>query len=76
MVIATDMTAWALADAAIGLFLEYRDAHGRDEEAARSEAASEVQQGVDAEIELRGAGELGPAKACICCPGEGVVIAS
>lgn len=58
--IATDMTAEKLADEAIGLFLEYRDVHGYDEDQARLMAASEVQQGVDAEVELRAAGEIAP----------------
>jgi hypothetical protein len=38
-------TPWELADGAIGLFLEYRDAHGQDEEDARRSAALEVAQG-------------------------------
>jgi hypothetical protein len=58
MAIQTSMTAAELADAAIGMFLEYRDVHDLDELAARSAAASEIQQGVDAEIELRAAGEI------------------
>lgn len=52
------MTPYQLAHEAIGLFIEYRDVHGKSEEEARGLAASEVQQGVDAEIELRAAGEL------------------
>ena len=52
----TTMTARQLADEAIGMFLEYRDVHGRTE--ARAEAAAEVAQGVDAEAELRAAGEI------------------
>lgn len=60
MTIYTDMTAHRLADETIGMFLEYRDVHGRTEEQARAEAALEVAQGVDAEAELRAAGELGP----------------
>lgn len=58
--IATDMTAAKLADEAIGLFLEYRDVHGYDKAQARLMATGEVQQGVDAEVELRVAGELPP----------------
>ena len=53
MSIETAMSAYQLADEAIGLFLEYRDVHGWDESVARQKAASEVQQGVDAEVELR-----------------------
>lgn len=52
---ATDMTAYKLADEAIGLFLEYRDIHGYGEQEARAAAATETQQGVDAEVELRAA---------------------
>jgi hypothetical protein len=58
MAIQTKMTAAELADAAIGLFLEYRDQHGYSEGEARAATAAEVQQGVDAEIELRAAGEI------------------
>jgi hypothetical protein len=58
MTIQTKMTVYDLADAAIGMFLEYRDVHGRTEDQARLEAASEIQQGVDAEQELRAAGEI------------------
>jgi hypothetical protein len=57
-VIDTSMTTYDLADAAIGMFLEYRDVHGYPEEEARMRAASEIEQGVDAEIELRAAGEI------------------
>jgi hypothetical protein len=60
MAIQTSMTAYQLADAAIDMFLEYRDRHGYSERDARHAAASEVDQGVDAEIELRQAGELPP----------------
>lgn len=56
--IETTMTAGQLADEAIGLFLEYRDVHGYSEANARTAAAFEVQQGVDAEVELRAAGEI------------------
>jgi hypothetical protein len=35
-----------LADQAIGLFLEYRDSHGHDEESARAAAAREVAEGI------------------------------
>jgi GNAT superfamily N-acetyltransferase len=38
----------ALADDAIGLLLEYRDQHGRDEEQARLEAVAEVVEGEEA----------------------------
>jgi hypothetical protein len=58
MSIETSQTAYQLADAAIGLFLEYRDVHGYDEESARLAAAIDTQQGVDAEVELRAAGEI------------------
>jgi hypothetical protein len=34
-----------VADEAIGLFLEFRDTHGRDEDAARIEAVGEVREG-------------------------------
>ncbi len=50
--IETSMSAYQLADEAIGIFLEYRDVHGWGETEARQKAASEVQQGVNAEIEL------------------------
>jgi hypothetical protein len=56
--IRTNMSAYQLASDAIGLFLEYRDVHGYDEDMARGYAATEVQQGVDAEVELRAAGEI------------------
>jgi hypothetical protein len=56
--IQTTMSARQLADEAIGLFLEYRDKHGYTEEHARVAAAAEIAQGVDAEIELRAAGEI------------------
>jgi hypothetical protein len=58
MAIQTSMTAYQLADAAIDMFLEYRDVHGYSERDARHAASSEVDQGVDAEIELRALGEL------------------
>ena len=67
MAIHTKMSAAELADAAIGLFLEYRDVHGYSEDDAQTAAASEVAQGVAAEVELRAAGQL-PALTCICCP--------
>jgi hypothetical protein len=63
MAIETKMTASELADAAVGMFLEYRDVHGRSEDQARLEAASEIRQGVDAEQELRAAGEIPPLPA-------------
>jgi len=56
--IETDMTAYRLADDAIGMFLEYRDVHGRTEGEARLLAAIEVSQGIAAEAELRAAGEI------------------
>jgi hypothetical protein len=34
-----------IAEDAIGLFLEFRDQHGRDEDAARIEAVGEVREG-------------------------------
>jgi hypothetical protein len=60
MAIETKMTAYQLADAAIEMFLEYRDVHGYPEDRARRMAAREIQQGIDAEIDLRAAGELPP----------------
>jgi hypothetical protein len=56
--IQTDMTAWQLADDAIGLFLEYRDKHGYNERVARAAAAEEIRLGIEAEAELRAAGEI------------------
>jgi curli biogenesis system outer membrane secretion channel CsgG len=47
---------WDIADQAIGLFLEYRDQHGHDEQSARAAAALEVSQGVqvtDADLGAR-----------------------
>jgi hypothetical protein len=58
MTIETTMTAYQLADDAIGLFLEYRDVHGYTEQDARLAAATEVAQGIDAEVELRANGEI------------------
>jgi hypothetical protein len=66
MAIQTKMTAYQLADEAIGLFLEYRDQHGYSEAQARLMAtaeivqgiAAEIEQGVAAEIEQRVAGEI------------------
>jgi hypothetical protein len=58
MSIQTTMSAYQLADEAIGLFLEYRDVHGCSEESARAAAALEVAQGIDAEVELRAVGEI------------------
>jgi hypothetical protein len=58
MAIQTDMTAYRLADDAIGLFLEYRDVHGYSEQDARAAAATDTEKGVEAEIELRAAGEI------------------
>jgi hypothetical protein len=40
-----------IADDAIGLFLEYRDQHGRNEEAARIEAVQEVRDGLSPEAQ-------------------------
>lgn len=54
----TTMTPEQLADDAIGLFLEFRDVHGQNEEQARASAVLEVRQGVQAEAELRAAGEI------------------
>ena len=58
MTIQTTLSPYRLADEAIGLFLEYRDVHGYDEESARLAAATDTAQGVDAEVELRAAGEI------------------
>jgi hypothetical protein len=60
MSIKTDMSAYQLANDAIGLFLKYRNVHGYDEDKARGYAATEIQQGVDAEAELRANGERPP----------------
>jgi hypothetical protein len=46
-----------IADAAIGMFLEYRDAHGRDEDAARVEAVQEVIEGEEARIDFQAGSE-------------------
>lgn len=50
----TKMTASAgqLAEAAIGLFLEYRDLHGYDDEAAAAKAVLEIHEGTQATREL------------------------
>lgn len=50
----TKMTASAgnLAEAAIGLFLEYRDLHGYDDEAAAAKAVLEIHGGTQATREL------------------------
>jgi hypothetical protein len=58
MSINTKMSAFELADQAIGLFLEYRDVHGYTEQEARVEAVHEIVQGIDAEAELRELGEI------------------
>jgi hypothetical protein len=58
MAIETTMSVRQLADDAIGLFLEYRDKHGYSEQEARVEAVHEMVQGIDAEQELRAAGEI------------------
>jgi hypothetical protein len=58
MTIPTDMSAYRLADEAIGLFLEYRDVHGYDEREARLAAATETAAGIAAEVELRALGEI------------------
>jgi hypothetical protein len=58
MAIETTLSAYRLADEAIGLFLEYRDVHGYSEQEARAAAATDTQQGIDAEVELRAAGEI------------------
>ena len=42
---------FTIADQAIGLFLEYRDMHGHDEESARLEAVHEVNDGLAADLE-------------------------
>jgi hypothetical protein len=54
----TTMSAYQLADEAIGLFLEYRDVHGYSEEQARLAAVAEVNDGIAAEQELRQLGEI------------------
>jgi hypothetical protein len=58
--IETNMTVYQLADEAIGMFLEYRDVHGYTEQAARSAAVAEINDGIAAEQELRQMGELPP----------------
>ena len=58
MPIETTMTAYQLANDAIGLFLEYRDKHGYTEEQARGAAATDTSDGIRAETELRAAGEI------------------
>jgi hypothetical protein len=60
MPIQTDMSAYRLAEATVELFLEYRDVHGYPEPEALAAAATGMQQGIDAEVELRAAGELPP----------------
>lgn len=45
-------TAADLAGDAIGLFLEYRDSHGYDEDAARVAAIREVTEGEQARLDL------------------------
>ena len=47
-----------LLNAAIELFIEYRDQHGHDEVEARPLAVSEVLEGLDAESELVDYGDL------------------
>ncbi len=56
--ILTDSEIWALAvhflglrkmlDEAIGLYLEFKDQHGYDEEEARAAAVNEILEGIDA----------------------------
>lgn len=45
--------AASIADQAIGLFLEFRDQHGHQEDAARAAAVAEIREGmsVDDDIE-------------------------
>jgi hypothetical protein len=50
------MDAETIANDAIGLFLEYRDKHGFDEETARAKAVCEVLDGLNAEREQCGDG--------------------
>ncbi len=42
----------------IGMFIEYRDVHGKSEDSARFAAVSEMFEGTDAEIELAERGEV------------------
>jgi predicted transcriptional regulator YheO len=58
MTIETDMSVTRFANDAIGMFLEYRDVHGQDEEQARASAVEEMRQGIEAEKELRTYGEI------------------
>jgi hypothetical protein len=60
MSIQTSMSVGDLAEAAIDMFLEYRDVHGKDEDAARLAAIREIEEGVEAEQYLRSIGELPP----------------
>lgn len=59
-----------LCDQAIGLFLEYRDQHGEDEDDARTSALAEVLEGLNAEPAIA---EMEAAKrVCPRCEGDGV----
>lgn len=42
---------WRIADEAIGLFIEYRDQHGFDEDAARRQAVADVTEGACADVD-------------------------
>lgn len=46
-----------LLHGSIQMFLEYRDVHGKDEEAARWAAVAEEMEGLDADRELVAMGE-------------------
>jgi hypothetical protein len=61
-----------IADDAIGLFLEYRDQHGRDEEAARIEAVQEVREGYGPEARAALAA-LNAPREVIVSPAESMI---
>lgn len=46
------LTATQIAEDAIGLFIEYRDVHGRDETGARAAAVNEVAEAEQARVDL------------------------
>lgn len=45
------MTAQQIADDAIGLFIEYRDRHGYDEDRARAQAVIDVIEGASVDVD-------------------------
>jgi len=50
-----------LLNEAVGLFVEYRDTHGHDEDEAQPLAVAEVFQGLDAERDLVAYGDIDAA---------------